>query len=325
MKQNKIIPTLLAIAFIVIAWQVIALSIGFLRLEYDIEEAQPLLSRVSFVTAPNIFSNAIEELLEFNLSPDNAYDEVTFITEMGVSGTQWSDGQVRWGHTYDDDDATPQEGKKIELDLWVDQCIEIMINPSQKILNEIKKGYNLKENLELIKSGDEKATNNFWKNCNPATKDDVKLTLEILHYATNGKDGNALFICSNPLKRASTEQILILEDITLILENNNVSNEFDRSERQEILEAHASYANKELEERWLKLCEKSYNNIGLEFLQTIHEGHLTNALTKINKKSDSTIDFYKKIVSQVESKNNKMENYTCFISYLSILKTLDIK
>ena len=29
MKQNKIIPTLLAIAFIVIAWQVIALSIGF--------------------------------------------------------------------------------------------------------------------------------------------------------------------------------------------------------------------------------------------------------------------------------------------------------
>ena len=127
------------------------------------------------------------------------------------------------------------------------------------------------------------------------------------------------------LKRASTEQILILEDITLILENNNVSNEFDRSELQEILEAHASYANKELEERWLKLCEKSYNNIGLEFLQTIHEGHLTNALTKINKKSDSTIDFYKKIVSQVESKNNKMENYTCFISYLSILKTLDIK
>jgi hypothetical protein len=53
---------------------------------------------------------------------------VTFITENGVSGLQWSGGDVFWGHTYEDD-GPPARGRKEDLGEWVDRCIDIMINP----------------------------------------------------------------------------------------------------------------------------------------------------------------------------------------------------
>jgi len=303
----------------------IKLSVGYLRLEYDTEQSQSLLSIVSFVACPSMFSNAIEEQLELNLSINSTFDEVTFISEMGVSGSQWSDGQVRWGHTYDDDDATIAEGKKIALDLWIDKCIEMMINPRKEILKKIKEGFNLKDNFELIIKGDDEAKENFWKNCHPMHKNDVKLVLEVLQQGINRKDGDVIFTCGNPLKRASTDQMLILKAVTSLLENNTVTNDFDRSELQEIIEAHALYANEELETRWLKLCEDSFKKNGLELLQVIHEGHLINSLAKVKAKNVSTIDFFKKIVKHAASIKEKNENHTSYISYLSILKALGIK
>lgn len=301
----------------------IILAAGFLRLEYDTEAPRPLLSRVSFVAAPNPFSNAIEEQLECNLSFDGADDEITFIKETGVSGTQWCDGQVRWGHTYDDENDTLPEGRKIALDEWVDECIEKMINPSPKILRGITKGYNLKNKAEQIKSGNETASEDFWKNCNPATEEDVALTLEILQEAIERNDGNALFSCCNPLKRASIGQTIILDALTSLLEKNRVANDFDRSELHEIIEAHATCADKELEKRWLNLCKKAYKQYGPEFFQVIYAGHLIGALTKVKAIDTATLDFFKDIVAGAKSKSYKNKDYSSYISYLMVLKALN--
>ena len=116
----------------------IPLDLGFLKLEYGFCEEADLLSLVSFVLQNSDDALAVGARLEMNLSRDGKNDIVTYITEYGVSGLQWSKGEVIWGHTYDDDTpASP--GRKIGLELWIDEMIDHMINPPEDELEEWKR------------------------------------------------------------------------------------------------------------------------------------------------------------------------------------------
>ena len=52
-----------------------------------------------------------------------------------MSGLQWANNGVYWGHTFEDDGG-PVTVKKISLIDWIDECIEKMINPSQEEIEE---------------------------------------------------------------------------------------------------------------------------------------------------------------------------------------------
>jgi len=104
----------------------LTLQKGFLRLEYGLYDDPEILCLVSYVNSKKKDALSIGNRLELNLGDGN-YDEVTFIAEMGVSGLQWSNGEVIWGHTYDDD-SSPSPGRKVDLDTWIDECIESMIS-----------------------------------------------------------------------------------------------------------------------------------------------------------------------------------------------------
>lgn len=111
------------------------LSLGFLKLEYGLYDNPGTLSRVSFVLDDLDEATAIGSRLELVIGTDYREDEATFISENGVSGLQWSGGEVIWGHTYDDDTPTAP-GRKISLDSWVDECVKKMINPDPRELEE---------------------------------------------------------------------------------------------------------------------------------------------------------------------------------------------
>jgi hypothetical protein len=111
------------------------LHTGFLKLEYGLYDNPELLCLVSFVPDTSEDAIAIGMRLEMNLQDDQNGDEVTYISENGVSGLQWSGGEVIWGHTYDDD-SPPEPGRKVTLDEWLDECVDSMINPSEEEINE---------------------------------------------------------------------------------------------------------------------------------------------------------------------------------------------
>ena len=104
------------------------LTSGFLRLEYYSGRKRNLLKKVSFVKSESETENATGHVLEFNLTPDKSDDRVTFIPENGISGIQWALGKAGWGHTLDLDGGD-DAGREIDLDTWVDECIDDMINP----------------------------------------------------------------------------------------------------------------------------------------------------------------------------------------------------
>ncbi len=94
---------------------------GFLRLKYD-EDGD--ISAVHFVKTKG--GQVVGAGLEWS-----GGKTVTFITPMGVSGTQWNNGEVFWGTTYETEDDGPVKGRKIDLEKWIDECLEKMINPRQ--------------------------------------------------------------------------------------------------------------------------------------------------------------------------------------------------
>jgi hypothetical protein len=114
------------------------LSLGFLKLEYGLYDSPEKLCLVSFVLDKDDEAIAVGSRLEMSLADKLKNSEVTYISENGVSGLQWSGGEVIWGHTYDDDSA-PSPGKKIPLGEWVDQMIDGMINPSDEEIEERRK------------------------------------------------------------------------------------------------------------------------------------------------------------------------------------------
>lgn len=111
------------------------LALGFLKLEYGLYGTPETLCLVSFVLDKSKDAVAIGSRLEMSLQGDRRGEEVTYISENGVSGLQWSGGEVLWGHTYDDDSA-PSPGRKISLDDWIDECVDKMINPSEEEIEE---------------------------------------------------------------------------------------------------------------------------------------------------------------------------------------------
>ncbi|MBN1411827.1 MAG: hypothetical protein JW969_13345 [Spirochaetales bacterium] len=117
----------------------IQLSTGFLKLDYHTDNDIAFLGIVSFVLKDKEDSFALGNRLKFIFSSiGNSYETVTFISENGVSGTQWHNGKVIWGHTYDDD-SQPSKGCEISLDDWIDECIDIMINPDDELVDEYKR------------------------------------------------------------------------------------------------------------------------------------------------------------------------------------------
>ena len=110
----------------------IPLTAGFLRLEYSHETGPYILTRVSFTADSSEHSRAIGNLLEFSISADKDDGQATFIAEEGVSGIQWSAGEVVWGHAYDDD-SPPSKGRKISLESWIDECVEKIIKTKNPI------------------------------------------------------------------------------------------------------------------------------------------------------------------------------------------------
>jgi hypothetical protein len=100
---------------------------GWIKLEYDDDGD---LQLISFVLEEHEAERAVGPRLELGGGT------VTFITENGVSGLQWSDGEVIWGHTYDSD-GSPAPGRKIDLPAWIDECVDKMVNPDRDDLTEL--------------------------------------------------------------------------------------------------------------------------------------------------------------------------------------------
>ena len=50
---------------------------------------------------------------------------------MSLGGTQWTGGVVVTGTVYDDDEGGGGGGRKVSLDDWVTECIELMIVASR--------------------------------------------------------------------------------------------------------------------------------------------------------------------------------------------------
>ena len=88
------------------------LARGFLKLEYGKYDASP----------------AIGPRLELRLFKGERGDIATLIGENAVSGLQWSNGGVFWGHTYDEDGPAPQR-RTVSLGDWIDECLARMVNP----------------------------------------------------------------------------------------------------------------------------------------------------------------------------------------------------
>ncbi len=102
---------------------------GFLRLRYGLNDGPADLSIVSFVLEESETAPAIGPRLELRFIGEPGRERVTFITENGVSGRQWSNGRAYWGNTFDDA-AQPDRQRWIGLEEWVDECIEDMVNPT---------------------------------------------------------------------------------------------------------------------------------------------------------------------------------------------------
>ncbi len=280
----------------------IDLESGFLRLEYAENGDHFILSRVSFVMSKSLYSSAIGNVLECDLSPDNDCEDdvVTFIGETGVSGLQWARGEEHWGHTYDDE-TDRSAGKKIDLNVWFDECIAKMINPSLKTLESINRGYNLKKDLADIKSGRSDARERLWQKCSPAAEEDAVAVLELLGEGISDDDGDLIFTCCDPLKRASAGIDRILADVTSWLEKGLPESDYDRSELQEILAAHAAEAGNDIAERWAVLCGKALEEKGADSLHAINEGSLFMALASVKDPDAKVLDMLKKTLSVVES------------------------
>ncbi len=93
----------------------IPLSFGFIKLRYGYSDDPKNLSAASFVLDKNEYSPALGMTLEFSLNENGLNDTATYIPENGISGFQWSNGEVFRGHTYDDDTA-PSNGRIISLE-----------------------------------------------------------------------------------------------------------------------------------------------------------------------------------------------------------------
>jgi len=111
------------------------LEFGFLKLEYGLYDEPGVLSLVSFVLEDKDDAIAIGPRLETMLGGSDEDTQVTYISDNGVSGLQWSNGEVVWGHTYDDDSG-PSPGTKVGLDEWIDEMVDAMINPSDDEIEE---------------------------------------------------------------------------------------------------------------------------------------------------------------------------------------------
>ncbi|HPJ34597.1 MAG TPA: hypothetical protein PK358_07155 [Spirochaetota bacterium] len=277
----------------------IALDTGFLRLEYAGEDDYFILSRVSFTAAKSKHSPAIGEVLECRLSPDSGNDVVTFIGEMSVSGLQWAGGEVLWSHTYEDD-SEYSGGRKIDLAAWFDECIAKMINPSAKILAAIKKGYNVRNDIDSIKRGNNSARERLWQKCSPSSAEESALVLELLDYALKNDDTDLIFSCCDPLKRASDGIDIILESVTSWLEQGLPGRNYDRSEMQEILAVHAAQGGAELAGRWMNLCRSSIEKKGVKALHMINEGSLFTSIASVEAPDEEVNDFIRSVVSLVE-------------------------
>lgn len=278
----------------------IPLTAGFLRLEYGACGEQILLSRVSFVSDRSLFTPAIGNVLEFSLKPDCKGEVVTLIGEMSVSGLQWVDGTVQWGHTYGDD-LSAAEGRKIDLDSWVDECIDGMINPPAKIIKSIMTRYEIAADFRSLKNGDRDARERLWERCSPATQDEADMVLELIDLAISDDDDDLLFSCCDPLKRATGGIEHILEAVTSTLERGLPESDYDRSELQEILAAHAESAARDIPLRWMELCRRSVDKNGAEALHAINEGALFKALASVPAVDDNLLGFMKSIISLVEA------------------------
>ncbi|WP_455381547.1 hypothetical protein [Salinispira pacifica] len=103
---------------------------GFLRLRYGLNDAPDTLSTVSFVFEPTPDAPSAGPELIFRL-PAAGDERVTLIAPNAVSGRQWANGAVFWGHTFDDDQS-PSGGRAVSLDGWVDDCLQEMIHPPRR-------------------------------------------------------------------------------------------------------------------------------------------------------------------------------------------------
>jgi len=275
----------------------IPLASGFLRLEYLIEDDIPLLNKVAFVATASKHSSIIGRLLELSLGRNS--ETATYMDEQGLSGIQWTGGSTSWGHVFDGDCYSERE--KIELDEWIDRCIEKMINPEKYNLADICKHYDPTMDIPLLKSDDPQARNRFWNKCSPATGKELDQILDLLKNAVKTKDDDILFYCSDPLKRASADIPRLLDTITGLLEGDKITYWYERSVLQEVLEAHALTGNGTIAQRWMMLCKKALTEKGPEAFFAKNEGELFMALTRVPDPGVKVLNFFREAVDKVNA------------------------
>jgi len=277
----------------------IALRAGFLRIEYLVDDDQSLINKVAFIATKSEHSSIIGKWLELGLG------SYTYMDEQGLSGNQWSEGDVSWDNVYDSGPTTKIE--KISLSKWIDRCLKEMINPPGKNLADICKHYDPTKDIPLLQSKDPEPGNRFWTKCSPATGKELDQILNLLKRAVETEDNDTIFICSNPLKRASAEIPRLLNVITELLEEEKITDSYERSILHDVLEAHASKANAAISKRWMVLCKKAIVEKGFEKFFAENNGGLLSALSTVPKPGVKVLLFFKEIINQVNGTHPEVQ------------------
>jgi len=283
------------------------LTVGFLRLKYTIEGKLPFLHYIAFVSHPTDAAHVIGIQLEFNLAAEEEDEQVAVIAEQGASGIQWYGGEEHLANPHGNK-SIPPKTRKISLDAWVDEYIDKMINPSTEILADIKEHFDINTIIAQIRAGDEKAAERFCKECTPQTDEEISLVLALLTGSLSNTDGEFVFACAEPLKRAVTGHKRILEELTSLLESGSITHDYDRSEIYEIIVTLSGAADSELINRWIVMCKAVLAEKGLTALYTINEGHLFEALTAMESPNEQLMHFFADVMAQVKSASQEIRN-----------------
>jgi hypothetical protein len=191
------------------------LALGFLRLSYD-EEG--VLSLIAFVLERDERAREIGPRLELN------GDTVTFIEENGVSGLQWKDGAVIWGHTFEDSLPSPvrDDAPPMSLGEWIDDRARVMTNPDQETLAPIVEAERARQALpsiaQLLRDYPSSGALHDLLDKQPENRAEIDFLADAVQRGLEEKDAHLVIMAAHPLANTPVDAEYALLRLTDCME-----------------------------------------------------------------------------------------------------------
>jgi hypothetical protein len=186
------------------------LALGFLRFVYD-EDGD--LTLIAFVLEDDQRARAVGPRLELN----NGI--VTFIEENGVSGLQWRQGTVSWGHTYED--SVPSKVRQVGLDEWVDDRVQAMSNPGAEVLDSLiayeRERQALPGIAQLLREYTDGDLHDLFAK-QVTSREEIDLLADAVLRGLEKKDSHLVWAASHPLGASRVDSAYALARLTDCLE-----------------------------------------------------------------------------------------------------------